>query len=109
MSDGNKQQTAWISNKELFELVNGLRDRIEKTNQNHQSLRVEMEETRSLIRSYNNLNEKMDNVQGELYKFEKQMNRIKYENQGSIKARQRFIEISGWLLAIIMAGYNLFF
>lgn len=49
----------WYNNKELFELINGIKDEFN-------DLRMEMSETRRIISKYNGLYEKVEQVDREL-------------------------------------------
>jgi len=75
MSDGQ-----WYTNKDLFELINELSD--------------EMRETRSMIRQYNGLREKVDAV-------EKKVDVMEARAKGRSSVGKAIREWGGWFIAVI--------
>lgn len=68
MSENETNQ--WYTNKELFERLGDLRD-------DFSNLRIEMKETRTLIKSYNGLREQIEKIREENKEI---IERIKEEN-----------------------------
>lgn len=58
------EQKQWYSNKDLLEMLNDLKKDIV-------DLRVEMKETKTLIRDYNNLRENVNKVNKKIVELEK--------------------------------------
>lgn len=56
------EQREWYSNKDLYEMLQGLKDDIA-------TLRKEMTETRTLIRDYNGLRAKVEDVSSKVNMF----------------------------------------
>lgn len=77
MSD---QENQWYNNKELFEQIN--------------SLRLEMQETRNVIKKYNGLRE-------ELGAIKEKINRMEARAQGRLSVGEAIRNWSGWLFAFI--------
>lgn len=70
----------WYSNKELFEQIN--------------ALRYEMQETRNLIKQYNGLREKIDEV-------EDRVERIEAKTAGKNAVLETIRNWGGWLFSLI--------
>lgn len=56
------EEKEWYSNKDLYEMLQGLKDDIS-------TLRKEMTETRTLIRDYNSLRAKVEDVNSKMNMF----------------------------------------
>lgn len=80
--DGN-----WYSNKELFEQLNQMQG-------DFKDLSHEMRETRTMIRQYNGLREKINNVETEVQ-------HIKSLAEGKQTFGQAIREWGGWVFALI--------
>lgn len=78
------QQQPWYNNKELFEMLNDFKEEIG-------DLRLEMKETKTLIRDYNGLRASVNDVSERIGKCEKTID----ENKNSRK------EYIGYILAAI--------
>lgn len=76
----DKDNSQWYSNKDLFELINGLQ--------------AEMRETRAIIKRYNGLYEKLDNVK-------KKVDRIESEQQGRNEIKEAIRQWSGWIFGLV--------
>lgn len=70
----------WYSNKDLFEQINELKE--------------EMRETRTLIKQYNGIREKVDLVANDV-------NTLKALNTGRAKVLSAIREWGGWVFALI--------
>lgn len=58
------EEKQWYSNKDLLEMLNNLKKDIS-------DLRIEMKETKTLIRDYNNLRENVNKVNKKIIELEK--------------------------------------
>ena len=76
----DKDNSQWYSNKDLFELIN--------------ALQAEMRETRAIIKRYNGLYEKLDNVK-------KKVDRIESEQQGRNEIKEAIRQWSGWIFGLV--------
>lgn len=76
----DKDKGQWYSNKDLFELIN--------------ALQAEMRETRAIIKRYNGLYEKLDNVK-------RKVDHIEAEQEGRMKVKEAIISWGGWLFGLI--------
>lgn len=81
------EEQQWYSNKELFELINHIK-------QDFTELRMEMSETRRVIKKYNGLYEKVEGVKQEL----KELKAIK---SGKIDFGKAIRDWGGWFFALI--------
>lgn len=70
----------WYSNKDLFEQIT--------------ALQAEMRETRTIIKRYNGLYEKLDNVT-------RKVEYIEAEQEGKMKLQDAIISWGGWIFGLI--------
>lgn len=81
----------WYSNKELFEKIEGL-------NQALSDFKIEILETKNLIRSYNGLRELQQECLKKIDDLEKDVDTIKAEKVTKKESR----DYAGWILALIL-------
>lgn len=79
MPDSN-QKKDWYNNKELFEMIQGLRD--------------DLQETRTVVRKYNGIRKDLSEVMIRLTSIEQQ-------RVGKNKIGQAIREWGGWIVAIL--------
>lgn len=76
----DRENNQWYTNKDLFEQIN--------------ALQAEMRETRAIIKRYNGLYEKLDNVK-------KKVDRIESEQQGRNEIKEAIRQWSGWIFGLV--------
>lgn len=80
----------WYSNKDLFERIMDLQKEMRTIPQ----LRQEMEETRRIIKKYNGLYEKLDNVK-------RKVDHIESVTEGKNSTKEAIRQWGGWLFGFI--------
>lgn len=100
MGDGNQQ---WYSNKELFEQILSMKE-------DFNQLRLEMRQTREIIKKYNGLREKIiDNqryVDKEIQAIKTEVKEMQARNKGKSNVLTAIREWGGWIVAILMLILN---
>ncbi|MGX9931944.1 hypothetical protein ACW0KB_11965 [Virgibacillus salarius] len=84
----------WYTNKDLFELINGVQS-------DFKDLRLEMRETRSIIKQYNGLREEVGLVREEVEEVKKQVQETQNMNKGKSKVLEAIRLWGGWLFALV--------
>lgn len=74
------ENNQWYSNKDLFEQIN--------------ELKIEMRETRQMIKKYNGLYSKVDNI-------ERKVTEIESQQLGKMKLQENIIAWGGWIFSLI--------
>ena len=92
MSDNDNNQ--WYTNKELFERLGDLKDDVA-------NLRVEMRETRTLIKSYNGLREKIEKIQEENDILKSQVQTIMDKDTAKNSTVDSLRNWGGWLFGFV--------
>ncbi|SFP11865.1 hypothetical protein [Salibacterium halotolerans] len=98
MSDEQKKSNEWYSNKDLYEKFDKA---INTIRQDNNSLRVELERTRSDIRKYNGLHEKVNKTREDIEKVKRQVNGIQQQAQGRSKTWDGIRLWGGWIVGIL--------
>lgn len=84
----------WYTNKDLFERLVDLKE-------DFTNLRMDMQETRTLIKSYNGLREELEVVRKSQKEIEKQVQEIISKNNGKRTLMEDFRNWGGWIVAVI--------
>lgn len=84
----------WYSNKQLFERLGELRD-------DFVNLRVEMQETRSLIKQYNGLREEIVLVKQENLEIKEQLQAMLNKQSGKQNTTETIRNWGGWIFGLI--------
>lgn len=91
----------WYSNKELFEQLNQFRS-------DFQDLRLEMEQTRSMIKKYNGLREEVGEARKEVKETRSEVDEVKTKVQtlqaksmGRFSVWEGFRTWGGWVVALL--------
>src|SRR5699024_7804191 len=77
----------WFDNKELYLLIN--------------DLQKDMQETRSMIRKYNGLYDKVESVKYDIDEVKSEVDEIKAVQQGKKDFSESIKSWSGWVVAIL--------
>ncbi|NLY46809.1 MAG: hypothetical protein GX053_12610 [Tissierella sp.] len=85
---GEKEQ--WYSNKELFEMMNDFKGEVS-------GLRLEMKETKMLIRDYNGLRDTINRVENEVIDLKSNVNTTQ-------KSKTEYV---GYIIAVISIVFTL--
>lgn len=99
MSD--EQHKQWYSNKELFELI-------QQTKDGNQQLRLEMQETRAMIKKYNGLRDEVgkarnevDEARHEIDNVKGEVEAIKSKSEGRVSVWNGIAKWGGWGVAVL--------
>lgn len=97
----NKDNKQWYSNKDLFEKLNDMRIEF-------RDLSNEMQQTRKIIKKYNGLYEKIedveieiDNVDKKIVKVDNKISDIERVTEGKNKVKTAIHQWGGWLFSFI--------
>jgi len=80
-----KEQQNWYSNKELFEMLEAWKDDIV-------NLRLEMKETKTVIRDYNGLRKSINDANKEIVEIKEEINKELSEIKVEIKELKSAVE-----------------
>lgn len=83
----------WYTNRDLFEQLNDMRGQFH-------GLSAEMKETRAMIRQYNGLRGKIEDVEWAMVEVEKKIDSIENRAQGRTSVGTAIREWGGWLVAL---------
>jgi DNA repair exonuclease SbcCD ATPase subunit len=96
----SSDENQWYTNKELFEMLNGMQ-------KDFTDFRVELQETRTLIKSYNGLREEIAKMRAESEKLREESDAVKAQVQiivskqsGKQTALENVRNWGGWLFAL---------
>lgn len=88
------EEHQWYTNRELFEMLHSM-------NKDFADLRLEMRETRNLIKSYNGLREELEKMRNENELMKTQVQAIVSKDEGMNRTLDNVRQWGGWIFALV--------
>lgn len=89
------------SNQQLFERI--LENQMENQKES-QDLRLEMEKTRTMIKKYNGIPEKMEEMEGEIRGVKNEVRNMKERKKGSVSVWEGILKWATLFVAVFSGG-----